>query len=279
MSEYTSFRTGGPAELLVFPKTEEELSFALSVCAENGILPFVFGNGTNLLVSDEGIKGVSIRLAGDFERITLLDDETVTCSAGTMLSKLCLFALDHSLAGLEFAYGIPGTAGGAAFMNAGAYGGEMKDVVTNCRHLDMLGRPGSFTAEELDFGYRHSVYSNGGFIITDVTLRLKKGVKDEISARMKELLSRRKEKQPLELPSAGSFFKRPKDGYAGKLIEECGLKGFSVGGAQVSTKHAGFVVNTGGASTSDILRLGDAVRGKVKAETGVTLEREVRYIG
>lgn len=279
MSEYTSFRTGGKADVVFLPSSELQLRSLLRMCSDEEVKPFVFGNGSNLLVSDDGIRGVSIRLANNFEEIRLLDETTIYCSAGTKLATLCKFALEHSLTGLEFAYGIPGTAGGAAYMNAGAYGGEMKDVLTCCTHLDFEGNPGRLTKEYLTFGYRKSSYTDKYFVITGIIVSLQKGDKEEINAKMQELLGRRVDKQPLDLPSAGSFFKRPEGHFAGALIEQCGLKGFSVGGAQVSEKHAGFVVNRGGATTADIMELGRIVAEKVLNETGVELEREVKYVG
>ncbi len=279
MSEYTSFRTGGKADVVFLPSSELQLRSMLRMCSDEEVKPFVFGNGSNLLVSDDGIRGVSIRLANNFEEIRLVDEITIYCSAGTKLATLCKFALEHSLTGLEFAYGIPGTAGGAAYMNAGAYGGEMKDVLTCCTHLDYVGNPGRLTGDMLGLGYRRSAYTDKYFVITGLILSLKKGDKAEIDAKMQDLLGRRVDKQPLDLPSAGSFFKRPEGHFAGALIEQCGLKGFSVGGAQVSEKHAGFVVNKGGATTADIMELGRLVAEKVFNETGIMLEREVKYIG
>ena len=279
MSEYTSFKTGGPADILVLPKNDPELRRVLALCSDEEIKPFVFGNGTNLLVSDDGIRGVSVRLASNFDEIRLLNDDMIFCTAGTKLAKLCNFALENSLSGLEFAYGIPGTAGGAAYMNAGAYGGEMKDVLVSCNHIDYSGNPGRLTGDMLGLSYRRSAYTDKYFVITGITVKLQKGNKDEINAKMKDILQRRIDKQPLDLPSAGSFFKRPEGHFAGALIEQCGLKGFSVGGAQVSEKHAGFVVNKGGATTADIIELGRAVSEKVLNETGVELEMEVKYIG
>ncbi|MBO5359229.1 MAG: UDP-N-acetylmuramate dehydrogenase [Clostridia bacterium] len=279
MSEYTSFKTGGPADVLILPKNEPELRRVLSLCNDEEIRPFIFGNGSNLLVSDDGIRGVSVRLASNFDDIRLLNDDMIFCTAGTKLAKLCNFALENSLTGLEFAYGIPGTAGGAAYMNAGAYGGEMKDVLVSCNHLDYSGNPGRLTGDQLGLSYRRSAYTDKYFVITGITVKLEKGDKDEINAKMKDILSRRVDKQPLDLPSAGSFFKRPEGYFAGALIEQCGLKGFSVGGAQVSEKHAGFVVNKGGATTAEIMELGKTVSEKVFNETGVKLEMEVKYIG
>lgn len=279
MSEYTSFRTGGPADILILPKNEPELRRVLSLCADEEIRPFIFGNGSNLLVSDDGIRGVSVRLASNFDDVRLLSGDMIFCTAGTKLAKLCNFALENSLSGLEFAYGIPGSAGGAAYMNAGAYGGEMKDVLVSCNHLDFSGNPGRLSGDMLGLSYRRSAYTDKYFVITGITVKLEKGDREEIGAKMKDILQRRVDKQPLDLPSAGSFFKRPEGHFAGALIEQCGLKGFSVGGAQVSEKHAGFVVNKGGATTSEIMELGRIVSEKVLAQTGVKLEMEVKYIG
>ena len=279
MSEYTSFKTGGKADIVFLPSTELQLRSILRMCSGEEIKPFVFGNGSNLLVSDDGIRGVTIRLSNNFEEIRLINDTTIYCTAGTKLATLCRFALENSLTGLEFAYGIPGTAGGAAYMNAGAYGGEMKDVLYSCTHIDYSGNPGRLIGEQLGLGYRCSAYTDKYFVITGLTLVLEKGDKEQINAKMQELLQKRIDKQPLDLPSAGSFFKRPEGNFAGALIEQCGLKGFSVGGAQVSEKHAGFVVNKGGATTAEIMELGRLVSEKVLEETGIQLEREVKYIG
>ncbi|MBR6620749.1 MAG: UDP-N-acetylmuramate dehydrogenase [Clostridia bacterium] len=279
MSEYTSFKTGGKADVVFLPSTELQLRSILRMCSDEEIKPFIFGNGSNLLVSDDGIRGVTIRLSNNFEEIKLINETTIYCTAGTKLATLCKFALEHSLTGLEFAYGIPGTAGGAAYMNAGAYGGEMKDVLYSCNHIDFSGNPGRLIGEQLGLGYRCSAYTDKYFVITGLTLVLEKGDQEQINAKMQELLQKRIDKQPLDLPSAGSFFKRPEGNFAGALIEQCGLKGFSVGGAQVSVKHAGFVVNKGGATTADIMELSRLVSEKVLEETGVQLEREVKYIG
>ena len=279
MKDYTTFRVGGCAEVLVLPETEEQLTAAYRLCVERGIEPFVMGNGSNLLVSDEGLGGVVFRVGPNYSRIEMPDETTLVCTAGTKLSDLCLFALEHSLTGLEFAYGIPGSAGGAAFMNGGAYNGEMKDVLLWCRHLDKQGGVGTFSGDELRLSYRHSVYCENGFLITALAVGLQKGEKEAIHEKMRELLQRRVDKQPLDLPSAGSYFKRPPGNFAGALIEQCGLKGLRVGGAEVSEKHAGFIVNRGGATARDILQLEDSIRQTVLEKTGVTLEREVQYIG
>ena len=275
MSEYTTFKTGGSAALLAEPGDEKALSLLLAKCAEEKIEPYIIGNGSNLLVDDAGIDSVVIKIGDGLSDIRLIDDTTVECGAGLSLSRLCRFALEKGLSGMEFAFGIPGSCGGAVFMNAGAYGGEMTDVLVSCRHLDGKGNPGEFTVEEMNLGYRKSVYRENGFVVTSLRVKLQKGDKEEIRAKMEDFLGRRKSKQPLELPSAGSTFKRPEGHFAGALIEQCGLKGLSVGGARVSEKHAGFIVNSGGATSSDVLELIKLVQQKVYDETGILLEPEV----
>ena len=280
MKVHTSFKIGGCADLFVTVSNDRQLSCLIGLCNENDIPIFVLGNGSNLLVSDKGIRGVVLRLSGEFCDIGFNDDGTLHCGAGAQLSRLCAFALDNSLTGLEFAWGIPGSCGGAAFMDAGAYGGEMKDVVVSCEHVDLrTGEFGSFTGDELDYSYRHSAYSGGGYVITALNIRLEKGDKREIRAKMDDLMGRRKDKQPLEYPSAGSVFKRPAGYFAGGLIEQCGLKGTQVGGAQVSPKHAGFIVNVGDATCEDVLDLIEKIQRTVREETGVQLECEVRKTG
>ncbi len=278
LSGYTSFRIGGKADLFVMPETEEMLSEIVSACSEHGINYFILGKGSNLLVSDRGFKGAVI-CTSKLDKIELIDETTIYCQSGVALSKLCRFALDNSLTGLEFAFGIPGSAGGAAYMNAGAYGGEMKDVLYKCDHISSDGEKSSFEGSELDLSYRHSAYSKSDKTVTALYLKLRKGDKDEIKSRMDELMSKRRDKQPLEYPSAGSTFKRPEGYFAGALIEQCGLKGFTVGGAQVSEKHAGFVVNIGGATACDVLGVIEHCRKVVFDSTGVYLEPEVEIIG
>lgn len=279
MKNHTSFRIGGEAELYVTVYDKQQLSKVLILADEEKIPLFVLGNGSNLLVSDSGITGIVLKLDGEFNEVKFNPDGSIYCGAGAKLSKLCTFALENSLTGLEFAWGIPGSCGGAAFMNAGAYGGEMKDVVLCCEHVDKKGNDGVFCGEELDFSYRHSVYSCGDYIITGINLKLSQGDKSEIKEKMDDLMGRRKDKQPLEYPSAGSIFKRPVGYFAGGLIEQCGLKGAKVGGAMVSPKHAGFIVNVGGATCEDVLNLIADIQEKVKSETGVDLECEVRKTG
>ena len=279
MSRHTTFKTGGEARLFVEPADERMLCEVLRLCAACGEDPFILGNGSNLLVSDAGLDRVVVRIGEGFDDVRLLGGSTVEVGAGATLAKLCKFALDEGLSGLEFAYGIPGSVGGAVFMNAGAYGGEMKDVVETVRYLGKDGRPGSLSGDALGFRYRSSAFQQMDVVITSVILRLQAGDKTAIEAKMRELLGRRKDKQPLEYPSAGSVFKRPEGYFAGALIEQSGLKGRTVGGAQVSEKHAGFIVNRGGATAADILKLEESVRQTVLEQTGVRLEREVQFIG
>ncbi len=278
MKDYTSFKIGGAADLMVFPDDADKLSEIVAYASKNSIPVLVIGKGSNLLVSDGGFKGVVINTC-KFDSVKLIDETTIFCQSGISLSRLCRFALDNSLSGLEFAFGIPGTAGGAAYMNAGAYGGEMKDVLVSCEHILPSGEIGVFYGDELGLGYRHSVYADSDMIIASLTLKLKKGNKEEIKAKMDELMAKRRDKQPLEYPSAGSTFKRPEGYFAGALIEQCGLKGYTVGGAQVSEKHAGFVVNKGAATAADVLAVIKHCRDTVLKETGVTLEPEVKIIG
>lgn len=279
LAKVTSFQTGGNADLLLLPNSAQALSALITACKESGVPYFVIGNGSNLLVSDKGVRGVVLRLSAPMSEIEYLGDGKIRCAAGAPLTALCNFALKHSLSGLEFAYGIPGSAGGAAYMNAGAYGGEMKDVLTSCTHIAPDGTVGSFSGEELQLGYRKSVYSGKGYCITDLYLQLTIGDAAQIKAAMDDKMARRIAKQPLEFPSAGSTFKRPEGYFAGALIEECGLKGFSIGGAQVSEKHAGFVINKGGATTADILALIRHIQDTVLKEKGVRLQTEVEFIG
>lgn len=279
LSKITSFQTGGNADILLLPNSVEALSALISACRESNVPYFVMGNGSNLLVSDKGVRGAVLRLSTPLSEITCLGDGKIRCAAGASLTALCNFALKHSLSGLEFAYGIPGSAGGAAYMNAGAYGGEMKDVLTKCTHIAPDGTIGSFSGADLQLGYRSSVYAGKNYCITELYLQLTPGHAETIKAAMDEKMSRRREKQPLEYPSAGSTFKRPAGYFAGALIEECGLKGYCVGGAQVSEKHAGFVINKGGATTGDILTLIRHIQATVLREKGVQLQTEVEFIG
>lgn len=278
MKNYTSFKVGGPAELFLSPEDAGQTAKLVRFCEKEEIPVFVLGKGSNLLVSDRGIKGAVI-YTGKQCSISMTDENTVRAQSGASLAQLCTFALENSLSGLEFAYGIPGTVGGAVFMNAGAYGGEMKDVLLNSEYVSTDGTSGELDNEAMELSYRHSAYENGNLVITAASVRLAPADRNEIKSTMNDILARRKEKQPLEYPSAGSTFKRPEGNFAGALIEQCGLKGVSVGGAQVSEKHAGFIINRGGATAADILSLIKHVQARVKAQTGVSLETEIRLIG
>ena len=278
MKAHTSFRTGGCARLFAQPETEAQLSALLRYCSERGQTPFILGNGSNLLVSDDGIDGLVISMNA-LNELRQLDETTFFVGAGVKLIRLCKAALEQSLTGLEFAYGIPGSLGGAVFMNAGAYGGEMKDVVLEAHHLTNDGTPGVLRGDALSFGYRHSAYAENGYVVTGAVIRLKKGDPTDIESKMNELLARRKDKQPLEYPSAGSVFKRPTGHFAGALIEQSGLKGKRIGGAAVSEKHAGFIVNVGDATTKDVLDLIAFCQKTVDEQFGVTLEPEIRFVG
>lgn len=279
LSKHTSFKIGGPAEIFAKPANSEQVSAIIGFCNENEVPLFPLGKGSNVLVSDNGIDGIVMHFGSGFGKIELIDEETVYCEAGTSLAALCNFALDNELTGLEFAYGIPGSVGGAVFMNAGAYGGEIKDVIVYADHVEKDGNAGRFSGEELDMSYRHSVYSAKEYFITGAAFRLKKGDKTEIKAKMDDLIGRRFDKQPMDKPSAGSTFKRPEGAFASALIDQCGLKGYRVGGAEVSTKHAGFVVNIGGATCSDVLQLISDIQEKVRNDTGFSLEPEVEILG
>lgn len=279
LSKHTSFKIGGPAEFFVKPKNKEQVSAVVDYCEKNSVPLLPLGKGSNVLVSDNGINGVVMYFGSDFGKIELIDENTIYCEAGAGLAALCNFALENELTGLEFAYGIPGSVGGAVFMNAGAYGGEIKDVIVYADHVDKNGKAGKFTGEELEMSYRHSVYSGKEYFITGAAFKLKKGEKAEIKAKMDDLIGRRFDKQPMDKPSAGSTFKRPEGAFASALIDQCGLKGYRVGGAEVSTKHAGFVVNIGGATCEDVLRLIKDVQEKVKNDTGFFLEPEVEILG
>ena len=275
MSLNTSFKTGGPCAVRLSPNSVDQLKDIINKANELSVPFVVLGNGTNVLVTDEGLEKAVIIIGDQMASISLDGEDTICFSAGTNLVSLCRFALENSLSGLEFAFGIPGTCGGAIFMNAGAYGGEMKDVLTEITHLTPDMKIETIPAEKADLSYRHSVYKENGCIILSAKVKLKKDTRENIKGRMDDFLGRRKDKQPLEYPSAGSTFKRPEGYFAGALIEQCNLKGKTVGGAQVSEKHAGFVINKGCATSADILQLIDLIRETVKTETGVTLEPEV----
>ena len=277
MSCHTSFKIGGAADIFISVRSASELSAVFKKCGELNIPRFVIGKGSNLLVSDLGIEGAVISLSS-LNGISVSGEE-ITCGAGAALSEVCRAALESSLTGLEFAYGIPGSIGGAVYMNAGAYGGEISGAVLSAECMTADGTLIKVNAEEMNFGYRKSVFKENGMTVIGAVLRLHKGDKKEIEEKMEDYISRRKSKQPLEYPSAGSFFKRPEGYFAGALIEKNGLKGTAVGGAQVSEKHAGFIINRGGATAADVIKLGQRVSDTVLAKDGVKLEREVIFIG
>lgn len=277
LSTLTSFRVGGPADYVVTASAEVVIPVWQALRREN-VPALLLGNGSNLLAGDGGFRGVVLRLAAGESPISLQDDQ-LCCQAGALLKSVCLFARDHGLSGIETLYGIPGTVGGAVYMNAGAYGGEIKDSLVSVTVATEDGEMRELSAEEAALSYRHSRFMTSGEVILSAVLRLKPDEPTAIRARMEEYQSRRREKQPLEYPSAGSFFKRPEGHFAGALIDQCGLRGFSVGGAQISEKHAGFVINRGGATCRDILTLSDEVGRLVWEKTGVRLEREVRVVG
>ncbi len=273
-SSLTTFKVGGPCAALITVPNAETCQKVFGYLREHQIPHDVIGRGSNLLVPDSGYAGAAIRLGGKLAEEIREADGIVTCGAGVSLKNLCLFALDHCLTGLEFAYGIPGSVGGAVCMNAGAYDGEISRVLLSVNVLDEEGAIRMIPAEELDLRYRHSIFMERSWIVLSASFCLEFGNQDEIRAKMQDLLGRRKAKQPLEYPSAGSTFKRPIGNYASKLIDECGLRGFTIGGAQVSEKHAGFVINRGGATFADIMAVCDHVRETVRTQTGYELELE-----
>lgn len=278
MTKHTSFHIGGPAELMAQPQSEAELQSLLLKAAEAAVPVTLVGNGSNLLVRDKGIRGLVIKL-GSMLRDIKVSGNVLTFGSGVSLAQASRKAAELGLSGMEFAVGIPGSIGGAVYMNAGAYDGEMSKVVKSVRVMDAAGKVRELSADELDFGYRHSALQGSGKIVTSVTVELSAGDKQAIAEKMADFSNRRITKQPLELPSAGSMFKRPPGYFAGTLIDQTGLKGYTVGGAQVSTKHAGFVVNIGGATAADVLQLISDVQAKVFAAHGVHLEPEVLVLG
>lgn len=280
MSRYTSFKAGGEAAFVAEAANEEQLKRILKITSNLEIPHILIGNGSNILFKDSGYEGIVIRLSQDFAYVNVTDEGRVVCGAAILLSSLSRELMKKELAGFEFASGIPGSLGGALFMNAGAYGGEMKQVVESVRAISADGSSERiFSNEEMKFGYRHSVLSENGYIAVEAVLNMEKGSREKIAERMKELSARRNSKQPVNYPSAGSTFKRPEGHFAGKLIEDAGLKGVSVGGAEVSSLHSGFIINKGGATATDILDLITLVRNRVYDESGIMLEPEVRIIG
>ena len=275
MSRHTSFQIGGPAELFVSPSDREQTAAVLAACREQEIPFFLMGNGSNLLVADEGVRGAVIAFGAPMSRIVRQGD-ALLAQAGATLSQLCRFARQEGLSGLEFAWGIPGSVGGAVRMNAGAYGGEICQICESVEVMDLDGNLSRLSNAEMAFSYRHSALENRPGIVVSAVFALKKGNSEEIWTKMKDLIARRTASQPLDVPSAGSAFKRPTGGYAAALIEEAGLKGYQVGGAAISAKHAGFAVNLGGATAADVKALLSQVSEQVYQKSGIRLEPEVR---
>ncbi|NLC68965.1 MAG: UDP-N-acetylmuramate dehydrogenase [Clostridiaceae bacterium] len=278
MKSHTSFKIGGPADILVTPGSIPMLKEIVDLCRKEKIRYFIMGNGTNLLVRDKGIRGVVIKTAEKLKGF-LVDDNCIEAEAGILLSELALIAMENELSGLEFAHGIPGTLGGAVTMNAGAYGGEMKDVVVKTLYMTRDGEIKTLENEQHGFGYRTSLIQEEKGIVLKSRVKLAGGDKEKIREKIEYLAEKRKQAQPLDMPSAGSIFKRPPGYYTGPLIDGCGLKGFRIGGAQVSMKHCGFIVNTGDASARDVIDVINHIKGTVKNKYGVELETEVKIVG
>ena len=278
MSRHTTFRVGGPVDFFVTPKAKEEVRDVIRICKEAGMPYYIIGNGSNLLVSDAGYRGVIVQIYKEMNEVKV-EGDLVKAQAGALLSGIAAKALGAELSGFEFASGIPGTIGGACVMNAGAYGGEMKDVLESVTVLTGEGKIIELGRNELELGYRTRVIAKKGYIVLGAVLKLERGDGEKIKTYMDELKEKRVTKQPLEYPSAGSTFKRPEGYFAGKLIQDSGLKGFTVGGAQVSEKHSGFVINKGNATAADVMELIRQVTAKVKEDTGVTMEPDVKQIG
>lgn len=278
MNRHTTFRIGGPADYFLLPSTAEEVKKILEICKEKELPYFILGNGSNLLVSDEGYCGVIIQLYRNYGGITV-EGTNIRAGAGALLSQIASAAKNASLTGFEFAGGIPGTLGGAVVMNAGAYGGEMKDVLKEVTVMTEQGEIMTIPAEKLEMGYRTSLVKKAGYLVLEAVISLKAGDVEKIKAIMKDLTEKRVSKQPLEYPSAGSTFKRPEGYFAGKLIMDAGLRGYQVGGARVSEKHCGFVINKGNATAADVCGLMKDVQEKVQEQFGVTLEPEVKFLG
>lgn len=278
MSRHTTFRIGGAADYFVMPQTADEVEAVIKMCRESEIPYYILGNGSNLLVGDRGFRGVIIQIGKEMSGI-VIEGTALRVQAGALLSRAAKEAADHELTGMEFAAGIPGTLGGAVVMNAGAYGGEMKDILREATVLDGEGHRKVLTNKELELGYRTSIVARNGYIVLEAVIDLDRGNKEEIQALMDELRNKRVSKQPLEYPSAGSTFKRPEGYFAGKLIDDAGLRGFQVGGAQVSEKHCGFVINKNNATAEDVMNLMKQVSEKVNEKFGVTLEPEVKRLG
>lgn len=278
MKNHTSFKVGGPADLFVTPDSAENLAKLYSMCLQKGIPVFIMGNGTNLIVRDKGIRGVVLQVFKNLDSASI-EGCKITAEAGILVSRLSRLALENGLEGLEFAEGIPGTLGGAVTMNAGAYISDMSHIVTRTEYMDRNGEIKVLEGEQHQFGKRSSIIQSNGGIVLSSELQLKAGDKAEIEGRMDEFKRQRKEKQPLELPSAGSVFKRPEGYFAGKLVQDCGLRGFRIGGAEVSCKHCGFIVNIDNATAGDVIELIHHIQAAVKEKFGVELQTEVRIVG
>lgn len=274
---HTSFKIGGPAAVFCTPTTVEQLVKAVGICKEQGARYYLLGNGSNLLFADEGFAGVVI-CTKELPTTLRVEEHCITATAGTDLKEICQLAAEQSLTGMEFAYGIPGSVGGAVYMNAGAYGGEMKDVLLQVICLDDEGVIQTLSADQMELGYRSSIFERTGWCVLEVTVQLKPGEKQQIQSTMDELMQRRIDKQPLDLPSAGSAFKRPVGAFAGGLIDQCGLRGYRVGDAAISEKHCGFIVNLGHATCAQVLELADKVSSIVQEQTGYKLEKEIRVV-
>ncbi len=277
LANHSTFKIGGKAEIFIQPKTKDELCKAVNMCKSANVKIFYLGKGSNILFSDEGFKGAVIDICA-MQKPCKLDGNIITVNAGVSLASLCIFAQKNALSGLEFAYGIPGCVGGAVYMNAGAYGGEISDTLKTVEVLTEQGQVITRTAKEMNFAYRKSVVQKNGDCILSATFELKNSDEDKIKAQMDEHMKQRREKQPIEMPSAGSTFKRPEGAFAGALIDDCGFRGFRMGNAAVSEKHCGFVINLGGATCKEVLALCEHIQKTVKEKTGYTLEREVRVI-
>lgn len=278
LAKHTTFRIGGPARLFCAPNSEEQFVCVINLCKQAKVRHYILGKGSNLLFSDDGFSGVVLSTGGLSNTVQIEPDGCVRAGAGIALSQLCQQVAKAGLTGLEFAYGIPGSLGGAVYMNAGAYGGEMKDVLSSVRFLSDEGTIVTLPLDQLHLGYRTSLFSETGACVLQAQLQLAPGDRNQIEEKMNDLMSRRKSKQPLEYPSGGSTFKRPEGAFAGALIEQCGLRGYRVGGAAISEKHCGFVVNLGGATCADVLQLTREVRELVKKKTGYILEKEIRVV-
>lgn len=277
LSKHTSFRIGGAAGLFCMPADAAQLVRARQLCRRLQVRSYLLGKGSNVLFSDSGFDGAVISTAG-LARMPRFDGTSVIADAGLSLNQLCKSVAARGLTGLEFAYGIPGSVGGAVYMNAGAYGGEMKDVLQSVEFLDEQGEVRTLSADQLELGYRQSIFTRTGWCVLSARFSLSEGERREIEAKMNELMARRIEKQPLEYPSAGSAFKRPQGAFAGALIEQCGLRGAQVGGAAISEKHCGFIINLGGATCADVLALAEKVQNTVREQTGFVLEKEIRVV-